>query len=246
MAGIRIHLVILIALVTQIAVVACGGQNDPNCNGQNPATWLAKVLRIDVDGGFPYVVPPSNPFVGQGNYLPEIWAVGMRNPWRFSFDRENGDLYIGDNGQDLMEEVDFEPAGFAGGANYGWSVEEGTLCFGSSSCPGGTPPCGDSVYTDPLYEYDHSQGCSVTSGYTYRGTLMPDLVGTYFYGDFCTAFIRSFRVENGRAVDARDWTRMLNPDGRIGQLSSFGMDAVGELYIVDLDGSVFKIVPSGP
>lgn len=236
-----------------IALGDGGGQNDPNCNGQNPGTWLSKILRIDVDGGFPYVVPPSNPFVGQGGFLPEIWALGMRNPWRFSFDRGNGDLYIGDNGQGLMEEVDFEPAGFPGGANYGWSVMEGTLCFGSSSCPGGTPPCHDPVYTDPLYEYDHSQGCSVQGGYVYRGCAVTDLGGTYFFADWCTDGatngIWSFEVVAGAVTNFKNRTAELAPGGglSITSIVAFGQDGLGELYIVDfVDGELFKIVPDAP
>ena len=197
-----------------------GSAGDPLDLAQDLSVPLGKMLRIDVDSGAPFGVPPDNPFVGTPGAFPAIWAYGLRNPWRFSFDAETGDLLIGDVGQNQIEELDLDPSG-AGGLNYGWNTMEGSQCFEPSS------GCSAEGLTLPVVEYDHSQGCSVTSGYTYRGALMPDLVGTYFYGDFCTAFIRSFQVENGQAVEARDWTQMLNPDGRIGQLSSFGMDAVG-------------------
>ena len=227
-----------------------GGQNDPNCFGQNPQTFLGKMLRIDVDGGSPYVVPPSNPFVGDPNVLDEIWALGMRNPWRWSFDRANGDLYVSDNGQSSWEEIDYEPAGFPGGRNYGWSVMEGSSCFTNTSCSA-LPPCFDAAYTDPIYEYDHSMGCSVQGGFVYRGCAIPDLQGTYFFGDLCTngstQGLWSFRVVGGAVTDFQNRTAELAPSGglSIQDIAGFGQDGLGELYVIDWgDGEVFKIVPA--
>lgn len=219
-----------------------GGAGDPQANAQNPATLLGKMLRIDVDGGTPYGVPPTNPFVGAGPPLDEIWALGLRNPWRYSFDRVTGDLYIADVGQNRYEEIHFQSATFAGGENYGWNIVEGNgHCYPSGSS------CDQSGLTQPIHEYDHSQGCSITGGYVYRGCKMPDLRGTYFYGDFCSAFVRSFRVIGGVAVDHQDRTAELESSGvSIDQIASFGEDARGELYIADLGGEVFRIVPAGP
>lgn len=216
-----------------------GSAGDPQGNAQNPSTLLGKMLRIDVDSASPYGIPPSNPFVGSGPPLDEIWALGLRNPWRYSFDRINGDLYIGDVGQNRYEEIDFQPFGFAGGANYGWNVVEGNgHCYPSGAS------CNPSLYVNPIHEYDHSQGCSVTGGYVYRGCKMPDLHGTYFYGDFCSAFVRTFQVVGGVATNHQDRTAELESSGvSIDQIASFGEDARGELYIVDLGGEIFRIVP---
>ncbi len=219
-----------------------GSEGDPQGNGQNINTLLAKLLRIDVDGAAPYANPATNPFFGATAGLDEIWAYGLRNPWRFSFDRTAGDLYIGDVGQDRFEEIDFQPVGSSGGQNYGWNVVEGNgHCYPSGSS------CDQTGMTLPILDYDHSQGCAVTGGYVYRGCAMPDLRGTYFYGDFCSAFIRSLRVVGGAATQLQDHTTELAPGGglAISSLSSFGEDARGELYICDIGGEVFKIVP-GP
>ncbi|HVN86553.1 MAG TPA: PQQ-dependent sugar dehydrogenase [Candidatus Binatia bacterium] len=217
-----------------------GSGGDPDGNGQNTNTWLGKILRIDVDGGTPYAVPPSNPFVGQMNHLPEIWAYGLRNPWRFSFDRQTGDLYIADVGQDKYEEVDFQSATSTGGENYGWNTMEGKHCFNPSS------GCNTTGLTPPILEYSHgtndSNGCAVIGGYVYRGCAMPNLHGRYFYGDLCKAFVRSFSVVGGVAAAMQDDTSQLAM-GAI-SMTSFGEDARGELYVVSSD-SVFKIVP-GP
>ncbi|MCX8072877.1 MAG: PQQ-dependent sugar dehydrogenase [Candidatus Binatia bacterium] len=219
-----------------------GSAGDPQGNGQNPATLLGKMLRIDVDHAAPYAVPPTNPFVGAGPPLDEIWALGLRNPWRYSFDRITGDLYIADVGQNRFEEINFQPASSPGGENYGWNIVEGNAhCFPSGST------CDQTGLTQPIHEYDHSQGCSVTGGYVYRGCKMPDLRGRYFYADFCTAFVRSFRVVSGVATDHQDHTAELESSGvSIDQVASFGEDARGELYIADLGGEVFKIVPATP
>ncbi len=219
-----------------------GSAGDPQGNAQNPSTLLGKMLRIDVDSATPYGVPPTNPFFGSGPPLDEIWALGLRNPWRYSFDRVSGDLYIADVGQNRFEEINFQHASSSGGDNYGWNIVEGNgHCYPSGSS------CNQTGLTLPIHEYDHSQGCSVTGGYVYRGCKMPDLRGTYFYGDFCSAFVRSFRVVNGLAVDHQDRTAELESSGvSIDQIASFGEDARGELYIVDLGGEIFKILPASP
>jgi cysteine-rich repeat protein len=218
-----------------------GSGGDPLGNGQNKDTMLGKLLRIDVDSGSPYTSPPTNPFFGATPGLDEIWAFGLRNPWRFSFDRQNGDLYIADVGQNLWEEVDYQPALSGGGENYGWNIMEANHCFNPSS------GCDQTSLTLPVVEYSHSEGCSVTGGYAYRGCKMPDLRGTYFYGDWCAAFIRTFEIVGGVATNLQDRTADLAPGGgiTIDQITSFGEDARGELYITDQGGEVFKIVP-GP
>ena len=213
----------------------CGG--DPDGNGQNRGTLLGKLLRLDVDVDTPpyYRMPATNPFVGTSGARGEIWAWGLRNPWRFAFDRGTGDLYIGDVGQDLFEEVDVQRAGSAGGANYGWNVREGMHCY--------QPGCSAAGFVEPVVEYGHDPACAVTGGFVYRGCRLPDLRGTYFYGDLCAAFVRTFRGPD--AADPHDVTDDLNPGGgvTIDQIASFGEDARGELYVVDYGGEVFQIVP---
>lgn len=220
-----------------------GSGGDPMGNGQSINTMLGKLLRIDVNGTPPYASPSSNPFFGATPGFDEIWAYGLRNPWRFSFDRVSGDLYIGDVGQDRFEEIDYTPALTPGGVNYGWNTVEGNgHCYPSGS------GCDQTGLTLPALEYDHSQGCSVTGGYLYRGCKMPDLRGTYFYADFCSAFVRTFQISGGAVTNPQDRTADLVPGGGlgIGHISSFGEDARGELYITDLnDGEVFRIIP-GP
>ncbi|HKE89848.1 MAG TPA: PQQ-dependent sugar dehydrogenase, partial [Gemmatimonadales bacterium] len=208
-----------------------GAANDPPGNGQNLDTLLAKILRIDVDGGSPYAIPADNPFVGHAGERGEIWLYGLRNPWRFSFDRTTGDLYIGDVGQNLWEEVDVLSAGSPGGVNYGWNVMEGLHCFQAASCS-------QTGLALPVVEYGHSVGCAVTGGYVYRGSRIAALAGVYFYGDFCSGWVRSFRYAGGAATERRDWPSLSVSGG----LSSFGQDASGELYITSLSGSLFRIV----
>ncbi len=220
-----------------IALGDGGDGGDPQGNGQNLNALLGKILRINVDSGSPYAIPADNPFVGQAGSRPEIWSYGLRNPWRFSFDAANGDMYIGDVGQEEWEELNHEPAA-QGGRNYGWKRMEGTHCYPPNSS------CNTAGLTLPVAEYAHPGGCSVTSGYVYRGSLHPELQGTYFYGDHCSGFIRSFRIENGAAIDEKDWTGSLRTSagGAMTRLSSFGVDAFGELYIVRLDSEVYKFV----
>jgi hypothetical protein len=213
-----------------------GGAGDVPGNGQNLNVLLGKILRLDVDAGSPYAVPASNPFANQAGRKGEIWSYGLRNPWRFSFDRANGDMYIGDVGQDNWEEVDYEPNA-TGGRNYGWHRMEGNHCFMPPA------PCDQTGITLPVTEYDHSVGCSITGGYVYRGSQLPELQGTYFYGDYCTGIIRSFKILGGTAAEPLEWTSSLRTEGggAMTGLSSFGQDAAGELYMVLLGGDVYRL-----
>lgn len=207
-----------------------GDAGDPANSAQNPRDPLGKIFRIDVESGVaPYAIPPDNPFVANPAYLPEIWALGVRNPWRFSFDRLTADLYIGDVGQNLYEEVDYQAAGSPGGENYGWRLMEGDQCFGASTCD-------RTGLTLPVVTYDHYDGnCSVTGGMVYRGAQQPALSGLYLYGDFCSGRIWGLRR------DGAGW--------KVGQLHqqdlrivSFGEDEQGEVYLADLrSGSVYRI-----
>ncbi len=213
-----------------------GSGGDPGGNGQNLGALLGKILRLDVDAGSPYAVPSDNPFVGRAGARGEVWSYGLRNPWRFSFDADNGDMMIGDVGQDAWEEVDYEPAG-QGGRNYGWNRMEGTHCFPPGSS------CNPSGLTMPVAEYDHRAGCSLTGGYVYRGVDLPELRGTYFYGDYCTGIVRSLRIMGGHASQELDWTSALRTraGGAMDGLSSFGVDGRGELYLVLLGGEVYRL-----
>jgi glucose/arabinose dehydrogenase len=213
-----------------------GSGGDPQGRAQDLTSLHGKLLRLDVDT-LPYDTPPGNPFAGPGEPLDEIWAYGLRNPWRFSFDRQTGDLWIADVGQNRREEINFEPAG-QGGRNYGWNIMEGRECF--------QPPanCDQSGLTLPVHEYDHDNGCSVTGGYVYRGAALSGLRGHYLFGDWCSGRIWSLRLRNGTAVDLTERTAQLVPgEGReIDQVASFGEDGAGELYIVDYDGEIYRIV----
>jgi glucose/arabinose dehydrogenase len=205
-----------------------GAAGDPGNEGQNRNTLLGALLRIDVDGGDPYAIPPDNPFVGQGGARGEIWAYGLRNPWRFSFDAVGGTLYIADVGQNAWEEVNAVPSTQMG-VNYGWRLMEGAHCFNPST------NCDQTGLELPVLEYAHSQGCSVTGGYVYRGSAITGLGGHYFYGDYCAGWIRSFRLENGETRDERTWEV-----GSIGQIFSFGVDASNELYVLTSQGTVYR------
>jgi glucose/arabinose dehydrogenase len=210
------------------------GDDSDHGRGQSLADLFASILRIDVASGNPYSVPSDNPFVGTAGARPEVWSYGFRNPWRFSFDRATGDLYIGDVGESRWEEVDQASAadGAGRGVNYGWSVMEGQHCFRGDECD-------QTGLTLPVVEYPHSDGCAVTSGYVYRGAAIPGLQGTYFYADYCRGWVRSFRMNGGLAAEQTDWPT-LRPGG---QVTSFGEDVAGELYLVTEQGGVFKIVP---
>ena len=218
-----------------IALGDGGSGGDPLNNGQKLSTLLGKILRIDVDAGSPYAVPPDNPFLATAGARPEIWAYGLRNPFRIAIDRPTGDLYIGDVGQNAVEEIDVDPGSRRGGLNYGWRITEGSRCFNPSS------GCDTSGITMPIYEYSHGEGCSVTGGVVYRGCRVPALAGTYFFADYCSAFVRSLRFANGQATELRDWTSGLRG---LDSPTSFGLDAAGELYIVDQDGEIYRLEPS--
>ncbi|MDZ4723055.1 MAG: PQQ-dependent sugar dehydrogenase [candidate division Zixibacteria bacterium] len=217
-----------------------GGANDPQSNGQKPTTLLGKMLRLNVSLPGPgYQIPPTNPFVISDTAEHEIWAFGLRNPWRWSFDRLNGNLWIADVGQALREEIDWQSAASQGGENYGWRLKEGLSCFiPSASCDPG------SMLTDPITQYFHGSGrCSITGGYVYSGCAIPDLQGTYFYGDYCTGEIWSFRYDGTNISDSTDRTPELGLNGF--DLVSFGEDAEGEIYMVGItSGDIYKIVPA--
>jgi glucose/arabinose dehydrogenase len=216
-----------------------GSGGDPQGNGQNLNALLGKMLRLDVDGSAPYAIPADNPFVGRPGALPEIWSYGLRNPWRFAFDPEGGDLYVADVGQGAWEEIDYEPAA-TGGRNYGWNRMEGLHCYPPNSS------CDTTGLVMPVAEYGHTGGaCSVTGGRVYRGSAMPELRGTYFYGDYCSGMIRSLKISGGDAVAEQDWTTSLRTKsgGAMSGLSSFGVDGKGELYLVLLGGAVYRLEP---
>jgi serine protease len=214
-----------------------GSANDPGNRAQDLSTLLGKMLRIDVNGGTPYAIPPGNPFANDGNpnTLAEIWAYGLRNPWRFSFDRQTGDLYIGDVGQDAYEEIDYQPTGTGAGANYGWRVMEGFHCTGL----GGGPPCNDPSLALPIAEYTHDLGCSVTGGFRYRGSGYPALAGYYLYGDYCSG-----RIWGATRSPSGTWsTVQLSAPGF--NISTFGEDQAGELYVASYsDGVIYRFAPS--
>lgn len=232
-----------------------GGGGDPDENAQDLTSPLGKILRIDVGaapGAVPtpgpytlylpfvargegplYLIPPDNPFVGDPDALDEIWAYGLRNPWRFSFDRSTGDLWIGDVGQQDYEEINFQPASSPGGENYGWDCLEGTQNYEfDSSCTGIS-------FTDPVEEYSHTLGCSVTGGFVYRGGLYSGIQGIYIYADYCSGQIW------GLQLDGENWVSQPLVNGGFG-LTSFGEDESGELYLVRRDGTIYQIIEPTP
>ena len=207
-----------------------GSAGDPLDNAQNPAVLLGKLLRLDVESGDPltYTVPATNPYTQTAGYRPEIWALGLRNPWRFSFDPSNGDLYIGDVGQGQYEEVDVQPASSPGGENYGWNIMEGLHCYNAATCDTTGP-------TLPVVEYPHQQqgnqrDCSVTGGFVYRGVAFPALYGLYFYGDYCSGKIW------GLAHDGTTWQDQLLLDTQF-NISSFGQDASDNVWVAEYAAS---------
>ncbi|MFC4009832.1 PQQ-dependent sugar dehydrogenase [Nonomuraea purpurea] len=208
-----------------IALGDGGSAGDPQGNGQDLGTLLGKILRIDPRGGRPYRVPDDNPFVGEKGAKPEIWAYGLRNPWRFSFDRGSGDLWIGDVGQNAWEEVDRQPAGSKGGENYGWNLREGERPFRDGK---------GRDLVDPVIVYPLKEGgtCSVIAGYVYRGEKIPWLRGRFLYGDFCAGWIKAAPAD--RLDDAAEV-------GKVEQLSSFGQGPDGELYALSLQGPIYRI-----
>jgi glucose/arabinose dehydrogenase len=223
-----------------------GTTRDTAGNAQDSTKLLGKILRIDVNSGTPYAIPPTNPFVGKPPAAPEVWAYGLRNPWRFSFDPLAHDLYIADVGEDAMEEVDVQRAASSGGQNYGWNIMEGTLCFKPSS------GCNQTGLTLPTYTYPHgvndANGCSIIGGSVYRGTRLPALIGRYIFADLCGGWVKSFRYQNGTAVDTVNYTPQVGtlacpaPYAPF-SITSLGTDARGELYITTLCGNVYRIAP---
>jgi hypothetical protein len=214
-----------------------GDAGDPDNYAQNPDSLLGKMLRIAVDGDVPYSVPPDNPFVSDERVRDEIWALGLRNPWRFSFDRSTGDLFIGDVGQYNWEEIDYQPASSTGGENYGWRLMEGNNCFNPST------NCNDGSLTLPVLEYGHDLGCSVTGGYRYRGKGNPLLSGLYIYGDFCSG-----RIWGAKPGGNGNWSAEELLDTNL-NISTFGEDQNGELYVAHraaTGGTVYRIVQTAP
>ena len=214
-----------------------GSGGDPLNAGQDPTTWLGAVLRIEPtpEGVEPYSVPPDNPYVAADGQdpagRPEIFLIGVRNPWRFSFDRDRGDLWIADVGQDSYEEVTVLLAANGGGlgANLGWRLREGLHSFTGDEPPG---------HADPVWEYGQDDGCSVTGGFVYRGAAIEDLYGAYVFGDYCTSRLWAVQISTGE-VEFRD----LGVEVPGGSLASFGEDAQGELYTLSLNGPIARIVP---
>ncbi len=216
-----------------------GSGGDPLGNGQNPAVLLGKLLRIDVETGNPatYTIPATNPYTQTSGYRPEIWALGLRNPWRFSFDRQTADLYIGDVGQSSYEEVDYQAAASPGGENYGWNIMEGFHCYPAD-------PCDQTGLTLPVVEYEHTQGnCSITGGFVYRGVDYPNMAGIYFYADFCTGSM--WGLERG----AGTWQNSLLYDATF-SISSFGEDEAGNLWVAEYraypDGTIHQVAQFWP
>lgn len=215
-----------------IAMGDGGSAGDPNRNGQNLGSLLGKLLRLDVDGvgaAAGYRVPTDNPFVSRAGARGEIWAYGLRNPWRFAFDAPTQRLYIADVGQGAREEIDVAGAREAG-LNYGWNVMEGTACYGAASCT-------QTGLRLPVAEYTHDDGCSITGGYVYRGAIAA-IRGHYFYSDYCRGWLRSIRLaDDGTVAERQTWDV-----GALGAVTSFGVDAAGELYITNGSGKVYQIV----
>jgi len=218
-----------------------GGANDPDRTGQNLGTLFAKILRVDVDGATPYAIPSTNPFRGVSGAREEIWAYGVRNPWRFSFDRASGDLWIADVGQNLWEEIDVQPAGSMGGENYGWNAFEGDHSF-----RGGVPLRAGSTHTAPVYEYAHESadttpdnGVSVTGGYVYRGTAIPSLAGAYVFADL-NGSTAGFRLCDGAPAALRTFDGLNAIPGRY--IVSFAEDQSGQLYVLFASGEVYRII----
>ena len=216
-----------------------GGGGDPYENAQNFQAFYGKILRLDVDNGgnpfppdFTYAIPPTNPYIGQSGKLPEIWALGLRNPWRWSFDRLTGDQLVGDVGQGAWEEIDVLPKGVSG-INLGWDDREGAHCYEPMS------GCLTAGRADPVLEYDHSLGCAVIGGYVYRGPSHLSLQGTYLYADECSGRVWRASVQGGRWVSTEALDTTLAP-------SSFGEDEAGEVYLVDLHGGIYHVTTTEP
>ena len=206
-----------------------GSGGDPQGNGQNPGSLLGKLLRLNMDGAAPYTIPPTNPYRSAAGARPEIWAIGLRNPWRFSFDRATGDLFIGDVGQDRSEEIHWTLAGTPGGKNYGWNIMEGSACFRPRT------GCNQSGLELPIAEYGRDLGCSITGGFRYRGEQFPAFGDAYFFGDYCSGRILAL-AQGGSG----NWIRAELLDTSL-NISSFGEDEQGELYLTDLRGALYTL-----
>jgi glucose/arabinose dehydrogenase len=213
-----------------------GRAGDPWDNARDPKSWLGKMLRLDVSegAGERYAIPPDNPFVRRSGYAPEIWALGLRNPWRYSFDRATGELWIGDVGQHSWEEIDVVDSRRGGGAHFGWKAMEGFHCHSPST------GCDATGLTAPVHAYGRGDGCSVTGGYVYRGRALPELVGEYLFGDYCTGRVWTLRRDGGSSATVA----LLLESGA--SISSFGEDEAGELYLCDhVGGRVLRFAPAG-
>lgn len=210
-----------------------GSGGDPQDNGQDMSSLLGKMLRIDIDNGAPYSIPAGNPYIENEGFADEIWASGLRNPWRFSFDKETGDMWIADVGQNAIEEVNFVPSGMGAGMNFGWRCYEGEEAYNTDNCG----PDGD--YDFPLYQYYHSEdnGCSVTGGYVYRGTQYPSLDGYYFFSDYCNDILYSLHDSSGQ------WVLKKHGQYPGNNFSTFGEDQDGELFVAGISsGTIFKLI----
>ncbi len=208
-----------------------GSGGDPQGNGQNKNALLGKLLRINVDQGDPYSIPANNPYANGGGRA-EVWAYGLRNPWRFAFDKTSSLLYIADVGQNAYEEINVVATNRTG-VNYGWNIMEGASCFGSSSC-------NQSGLQKPVVTYNRDGGaCTVIGGMVYRGNAVPQLVGHYLYADYCAGWIRSFKWTNGAVANPTEWQTSAH-----GTILSFGEDSAGGMYILSANGRVYKIIKS--
>jgi glucose/arabinose dehydrogenase len=203
-----------------------GTWHDQAGNSQSDSSLLGKMLRLDVDAGTP-------------GAKPEILMKGLRNPWRYSFDRRTNDLYIADVGQELWEEIDVLPAASLTGHNLGWPVTEGFHCYRYQGCS-------ESAYVPPVLEYGHDAGCSITGGHVYRGAALPALEGHYFYADYCSGLLRSLRWRDGKIVESWDWKKILDPSSRLANVSAFAEDSDGEIYVITMWDGIYKLVPVTP
>ena len=210
-----------------------GGGGDPLGTGQDRTDLLGSMLRIDVSGAT-YASPADNPYASHATFSHELWNYGLRNPWRWSFDRQTGDLYIADVGQNAYEEVNVQPAASGGGQNYGWNIMEASHCYNARTC-------NQSGLTLPVVTYGHSDGCAVTGGYVYRGNAVPAVQGQYFYSDACSGFIRSFRWSGGGITGQKQWSSLT-----ISGVNSFGEDGQGELYVMTYDGTLYRLTAASP
>jgi glucose/arabinose dehydrogenase len=205
---------------------------DPLSHSQDSTSLIGKILRVDVDAGTPYAIPTDNPYVGRAGWRKEIWQLGVRNPWRWSFDRKTGDFWFGDVGEASWEEIDFLPAPAVGGNNFGWPFVEGNHCYQPFI------GCDMTGLVPPVFEYPHSPACAVMGGYVYRGTAFPELAGTYFYGDFCGGWVRSLKFSGASLIEP--YPALASPlinDNPV----SFGEDAAGEVYVVMASGRIYRI-----